>query len=235
MTTTLQPVLGGDEGLPSDITVFRNRSESTFDVYIGVALLERVGADPDDIQRKMLIGRLANAGFSRRRLSNVFHHDARTIKKWGAAILSGDIDEMAHAFCGRGGPGKVSPELFRYAQQLYRDRHVLGRNFREIIIAKIEEVFGVRISATIASGIFHSKSKAAVADAEPETMSTGEQNEDGPCLETSPSVKQSPTPLPAQATESGACSEQRIHHAGQAIFANEMKGFSDPFHRQLLG
>ena len=108
-------------------------------MYIGVALLEQVGAAPEDVQRKMLIGRLCNAGFTFRKLCDIFHHDGRFIKKWGAAILSGDIDKIARVFCGRGGSSKFSPELMRYAQQLYQERHLLGRNFRKIIIAKIEE------------------------------------------------------------------------------------------------
>ena len=156
MSTTLQPVLSGGEGVSSDFTVFLSRAATTYDVYIGVALLERVGADPELIQRKMLVGRLFNAGFSRRKLQQTFHHDVRTIKKWGVAILSGDIDEMSRAFTGRGGGGKVSPELTRYARQLYRERHVLGRNYRQIIIAKIAEVFCVSISTTVASAIFRS-------------------------------------------------------------------------------
>jgi len=235
MSTTLQPVLTGGEGTTSDLSVFLSRSATTYDVYIGVALLERVGAVPEDVQRKMLIGRLCNAGFMLRKLCGTFGHDGRTIKKWGAAILSGDIDEMARAFCGRGGPGKVSPELIRYARQLYRERHLLGRNFREIIIAKIEEVFGVRISKTVASGIFHAESKDVTAGPRPEKSAMAEQNKDIACVETPSSVKQSPTPLPAQTAEAGFCSEQLIHHAGQAIFTNEMKEFSDPFQRQMIG
>jgi len=235
MSTTLHPVLTGGEGTTSDLSVFLSRSATTYDVYIGVALLERVGADPEDVQRKMLIGRLCNAGFTLRKLCDTFHHDGRTIKKWGAAILSGDIDEMARAFCGRGGPGKVSPELIRYARQLYRERHLLGRNFREIIIGKIEEVFGVSISATVASGIFHAESKDITVGPGPEKPAMAEQNKDIPCVDTPDSVKQSPTPLPAQTAEAGFCSEQLIHHAGQAIFANEMKAFSDPFQRQMIG
>ncbi|MEE8576698.1 MAG: hypothetical protein V3T31_05530, partial [candidate division Zixibacteria bacterium] len=156
-------------------------------------------------------------------------------KQWAAALLSGDIDEMARVFCGRGSPGKVSPELIRYAQQLYRERHLLGRNFRQIIIAKIQEVFGVLISATVASGIFHAESKDISVDREPENVATPEQNKDISCVAAAPSVKQSPTPLPAQTAETRVCSEQMIHHAGQAIFANEMKWFSDPLQRQMIG
>jgi len=235
MSNTLQPVLAGGEGIASDIAIFLSQSETTYDVYIGVALLERVGGNPNDVQRKMLIGRLCNAGFSQRRLCDTFHHDARTIKKWAAALLSGDIDEMARVFCGRGGPGKVSPELIRYAQQLYRERHLLGRDFRQIIIAKIQEVFGVLISSTVASGIFHAESKDISVEREQEKVATPEQNKDISCVEAAPSVKRSPTPLPAQTAEARVCSEQMIHHAGQAIFANEMKGFSDPLQRQMIG
>ena len=235
MCTTLQPVLTGGEGSTSDLSVFLSQNATTYDVYIGVALLERVGATPEEVQRKMLVGRLYNAGFTLRKLCESFHHDGRTIKKWGAAILSGDIDEMARAFCGRGGPGKVSPELIRYARQLYRERHLLGRNFREIIIAKIEEVFGVRISSTVASGIFHAESKDIGAGQSLEKSAMTEQNKEIPCVERANSVKQSPISLPALTAETGLCSEQLIHHAGQAIFANEMKGFSDPFQRQMIG
>ena len=235
MSTTLQAVLSGGEGVSSDFTVFLSRAATTYDVYIGVALLERVGADPELIQRKMLVGRLFNAGFSRRKLQQTFHHDVRTIKKWGVAILSGDIDEMSRAFTGRGGGGKVSPELIRYARQLYRERHVLGRNYRQIIIAKIAEVFCVSISTTVASAIFRSAAEDIAAIPVAEKEATGEQDTGNSCSEVSGSVKRSPTPLPAQSTEIGDCPEQLIHHAGQAIFANEMKGFSDPLQRQFIG
>jgi hypothetical protein len=235
MATTLQPVLAGCEGTTSDLSVFLSRAEKNYDVYIGVALLERVGVDPEVIQRKMLVGRLFNAGFSQRKLSETFRHDARTIKKWAAAIVSGDIDEMASAFTGRGGTRKISPELIRYAQQLYRDRQMLGRNYRQIIISKIEEVFCVRISATVASAIFRAESDHSRSTSVPEKVATGEHQEDDFCSNVSGSVKRSPTPLPVQKSESTHRSEQLIHHAGQAIFANEMKGFSDPLQRQLIG
>ena len=90
MPTNLQPVLSCREGISSDISVFLNHADTTYDVYIGVALMERVGVDPEIIQHKMLVGRLFNAGVSLRELADTFGHDPRTIKKWGVAILSGD-------------------------------------------------------------------------------------------------------------------------------------------------
>ena len=110
MSATLQPVLACDKATASDITVFHSRSGETYEVYIAVALLERVGADPEVVQRKMLVGRLYNAGVALRELEEKFGHDGRTIKKWAAAMLTADIDEMARAFAGRGGAGKLSPD-----------------------------------------------------------------------------------------------------------------------------
>ncbi len=94
MSTTLQPVLACDESVATDISVFLSQSESTYDVYIGVALLERVPTDPNELFHKLLVARLKNAGVSYRDLMQSFGHDYRTIKNWAEALLSGDIGEM---------------------------------------------------------------------------------------------------------------------------------------------
>jgi hypothetical protein len=154
MADTLQPVLWCDQQSASDITVFLSDGGTTYEVYLGVALLERVGADPESVARKMLVGRLYNADRTLVELGERFGHDHRTIKKWGAALRSGDIEQIARAFAGRQGRRKTSPELMRYAWQLYRERERLGRNYRAIIIEKIVEVFGVRLSTTAASQLF---------------------------------------------------------------------------------
>ena len=44
----------------TDLTVFHNKEQNSYDVYIGLALLERVNIAPEDLQHKMLIGRLRN-------------------------------------------------------------------------------------------------------------------------------------------------------------------------------
>ena len=234
MVTTLQPVLSCGESASSDVSVFLSRSGTTYEVYVGVALLERVGADPAVIGHKMLVGRLYNAGVSLRELSASFYHDSRTVKIWGEAMLSGDIEVMACAFTGRGGAGKVTPELIRYARQLYRNRHSLGRNYRQIIIDRIQEVFQVSISATTASAMFRSEVEHSIDTGNPGKVVTTLQ--DAPVLssKTASSVKRSPTPLPSQTTAFGNAGEQLIHHAGLALFANGMSGFSDPLQRQLL-
>jgi len=181
----------------------------------------------------MLVGRLCNAGVPLRELGAAFSHDPRTIKKWGAAMLSGDIEEMARVFAGRRGASKVSPELIRYARQLYRQRHRWGRNYRQVIIDLVEAVFRVRISTATASAIF----KAVLEEERCEKAkneATALQEDAIPASEPASSVKRSPTPLPVQSGEPGG-GEQLIHHAGQALFAGEMKNFADPLQRQFLG
>ncbi|MBT3286852.1 MAG: hypothetical protein HN380_05855, partial [Victivallales bacterium] len=92
MGTTVQPVLPCSQKGSSDITVSLCAGGTTYEVYLGVALLERVGADPESVARKMLVGRLYNAGRSLRELGELFGHDGRTVKKWAAALRAGDID-----------------------------------------------------------------------------------------------------------------------------------------------
>lgn len=239
MPITLQPVLACGQDVATDLTVFRSRGGTTYEVYIEVALLERVGVDPEEVSHKMLVGRLFNAGVSLRELAETFHHDGRTIKKWAAATLSADVDEMARAFAGRGGAGKVTPELIRYARQLYRERHLLGRNYREVIIGRIHEVFRVTVSPTTASCIFRAEKdkeeQAGACAAEREKGACGEQNGAISSSESPCSVRRSPTPLPAQTCQTGGVTEQLVPHAGQALFADGMQGFSDPVQRRLIG
>ncbi len=233
MTTTLQPVLSCGEGVSSDVSVFLSRGGTTYEVYLGVALLERVGADPESTARKMLVGRLCNAGVPITELKESFGHDPRTIRKWATALQSGDIDQIALAFAGRAGRRKTSPELIRYVQQLYGQRHLLGRNYREVIIDRVADVFGVRISTTCASGIFASVVEADPAAPQPAEMATALQKDHQSASGISGSVKQSPTPLPAQSAVPGG-GKQWIHHAGQALFAEGMAGIADPVQRQFV-
>lgn len=250
MPPTLQPILSCDQRDASDITVFLTAGGTTYEVYLGVALLERVGADPEAVARKMLVGRLCNAGRSLSELGERFGHDPRTIKKWAAALRSGDIEQIAVAFAGRAGRRKIFPELMRYAWQLYRERERLGRNYRAIIIEKIVEVFGVRLSTTAASGLFAADPQRRVAKADPGSVLHDEyrandvgaarewaialQNAPKPASGPATSVKQSPGSLPVQ-RERLTGGRQWVHHSGLALFALQMAGITDPFERQIIG
>lgn len=150
----IQAVLHGGETVETDLSVFLNHEAASYDTYIGVALLERVPISAEALAHKMLVGRLYNAGAKLCDLVAAFKHDHRTIKNWGKALRSGNLELMAVAFAGRSGGKKTSPELIRFIQQQYRNRASLGRAYRHRIIEMVEEVFWVRISPSLVSAIF---------------------------------------------------------------------------------
>ncbi|MCK5805780.1 MAG: hypothetical protein KAI66_23315, partial [Lentisphaeria bacterium] len=235
MNATLQPVLVCGQSASTDLSIFVSDAESSYYVYLGVALLERVDIDPEQLQQKMLVGRLYNAGVAVGKIHKTFGHDARSIKKWGTALQSGDIDEMARVFAGRGRHKKVTPELIKYARQLYRERERFGKSFREAIILRVHEVFLVDISPTLASNIFRLERESSSIVEKLENRATGAQEETIAGTDEAPTVKQSPALPPTLTIDAAVASEQFIHHAGQALFIHGSKGFSDPLQRQFLG
>ena len=85
-----QPVLCGGNGVAIDLQIVLSESSDSYLVLLGTAVLEHVRCSREALQYKMLIGRLANAGWSLNHLGQVFHHEPRTMKKWAAALLSID-------------------------------------------------------------------------------------------------------------------------------------------------
>lgn len=229
----IQPVLHGGESIATDLSVFLNEEESSFDAYIGVALLERVPISPEALDHKMLVGRLFNAGVKLCELRKGFGHDGRTVRKWGEALKSGDIDVMAQAFSGRGYRKKATPELIRYARQLYRNRKSmnLGKNYREVIISMIEEVFSVTISPSLASAIFQGVEKGNCGPPEqlPES-STCRGSDAGISSLSPPSIQKSPIfPFENGAIGGGIL----LRHAGLVLFGLWLRLFTG-LERQMI-
>jgi predicted nucleic acid-binding Zn-ribbon protein len=234
MRHTIQPILTSGETKLSDISVFRNEECNSYEVYINLALLERVSIDPDTLQHKMFIGRLYNQKTPLKQLVEKFHHDGRTIRKWAAALTSGNIDEMVRAFSGRGANKKVTPELFRYVRQLYKERSRFGRNYREVIISKTQEVFGVTISTTVASAIFKdARSQDDQPPATTRSTATVEQSTPHSDSEDSSPVNQSPV-FPAFRERTAAVGQIMIRHVGLILFSGLMRFLASSFDRQLI-
>ena len=230
MTENIQLVLSNYETLYSDLSVFLDKEESEFYVYIGVALLERISIDAEEIGHKMFIGRLYNAGVKLSILRKRFGHDARTVKKWGNALKTCDVDEMSKAFTGRKAAKKTTPELIRYVLQQYHSRFVLGRSYREKIIMGVEEIFGVRLSPSLISGIFRIKTDADFADSNPEKRKILEHKKELPGSKESASVQQSPIFLGDYSASSNG---EMIHHAGLVLFEKYLSCYPW-FQRQIL-
>ena len=154
MNENLQLILSNYEVKYSDLSVYLNNDESEFYIYIGIALLECISLNAEEIGHKMFIGRLYNAGVKLSLLRDRFNHDGRTVKKWGEALKSCNIEEITLAFTGRKGHKKVVPEVIRYIIQQYNNKSILGRSYRKKIIQGVAEVFSITLSPSMVSTIF---------------------------------------------------------------------------------
>src|ERR1035438_4059815 len=97
MTSTLtgQLLLGTDKRNPLFTVYEAEETEpEEFHVYYGLELLEVVSAERSEPSFKMLVGRLANAGVSRRVLQQTFAVDRKTIQRWGRALRSHNAQEL---------------------------------------------------------------------------------------------------------------------------------------------
>lgn len=231
-------MLSCHESLDSDLSVYLDSSNDEYIAYIGVCLIEKVSANPEDLLHKMLMGRLYNGGAKVSVLSKRFNHDARSIKKWGKALTSSNIDELALAFTGRKGKKKITPTLIAYVQQQYHYRSAMGRNYREVIINNTEDVFGVRISPSIASELFKTakKQNTPLQDTTPiingSNRSIGKQFETTPSLLKDTSVCASPN-SPIFSDNILLSEKHLIRHAGLILFGYTLHIY-DFFQQQIL-
>lgn len=217
----LQPVLSPCESIDTDLSVFLNSDENKYFVYIGVALLETINTSAQFIYRKMFIGRLHNSGVKLKTLRERFGHDNRTIKKWAAGLKADNIDDMIEAFRGRDHLRKVTPDIERYISQQYFSRSIYGNNFRQVIIEKTHEVFGIRLCKSRISEVFKAareakENKNIVGVKESESSSTGQLEPLSPSTALATVQK---TPIFQLPDFPGAGETILIRHAGLILFS----------------
>jgi len=150
MTSTLagQLILGADKRNPL-FTVYEPEEgeREELHVYYGLELLEVVSAERNDPDFKMLVGRLSNAGVSRRVLQQTFHVDPKTIQRWGRALRSHNADELIRVLEGRKANRKLRPEIQAYVRVRWPDLvkdglYGIGKRLRQ----EIQRVFKVKLS-----------------------------------------------------------------------------------------
>ena len=229
MEGNIQLVLSGYESRYSDLSVFIDKEESEFYIYLGVALLERVSINAEEIGHKMFIGRLYNSEVKLSIIQEKFNHDNRTIKKWGNALKTCDIDEMAKAFTGRTASKKTTPELIRYVLQQYKNRSVLGRSYREKIIMGVKDIFSVSLSPSLVSKIFRYEEDFS-SDLSIENRDVPRHIEEEISTIPLTSVEQSPI---FSTDYSSPLNGEIIHHAGLIIFELFLSIYPK-FQRQIL-
>jgi hypothetical protein len=125
------------------------------EVYFGLALLERVERGADSFQFKLLVGRLYNMDYRRKALVEAFDIDLKTIRKWGNALKSGQLDMIEAAFAGHDVRRKLTPEIESYARSRFRELYRDNRyNYSGIIRNEIKEHFGKTLCAETLRPVF---------------------------------------------------------------------------------
>jgi hypothetical protein len=154
MDFTLQPVLSSVKGTPDFLISTAAKYPDELFVFLGMALLERVPRFREHIAFKMLLARLYNAGVVVRLLVECFGVAHTTLRRWGLALKSGDLERITEAFSGQGAPRKVTPEIERYVRDRYQELHGECGNYSRQIRAEVARYFKVRVSGERLRWIF---------------------------------------------------------------------------------
>ena len=190
--------------LPTDkrnpcFSLYLTEDQQSISVFYGLELLEIVPDDPEHPAFKMMVGRLANAKVKLATLEDVFGVDRKTIRSWGKAILSRDLDQLARVLLGRGVNQKRTPAIDRYVLRRWAELRAEGRpNYRATLAGEIENVFEVKLSGeTLRQIVNESKGD----DPAPPSLSEA----DGICPPTDPTP-----PPPDPVLEESTCSKNSV-------------------------
>ena len=145
-TRTLQLILPTDKRNPS-FTLYQDDREQRIHVYYGLELLQVVPNDREHVQYKLLVANLYNAGLKVGALEDLFEVDRKTMRVWGEALQSGEVQRLARALEGRQRQRKLTPEIesfigHRFAEVYGQHRRQYNARLRQ----EVWEVFGVRLS-----------------------------------------------------------------------------------------
>jgi hypothetical protein len=141
---TLQPALAWGNR-QSQLHVVA-RADGLLEIVLGLHCIEVMPRDPGSVQYRMAMGRLVNAGWEVTALGEQFGHDTRTLRGWAEALLCADGAEMLRRLSGRGADGKVTAAIVEFVLDWWEDLCGRARSFRTRILAKVAQVFKVRVS-----------------------------------------------------------------------------------------
>ena len=151
----LQLILGADKSNPLFSLYSPTDNSEQLEVYFGLALLEKIERGKNSFQFKLLIGRLYNAGYRRRDLSETFNTAPKTIRKWGNALKSNDFTAMEAAFAGHGVKRKLTPAIEFYARSRFRDIYPENRyDYSKLIRNEIVKYFQTELTGEALRVIF---------------------------------------------------------------------------------
>ena len=79
--------------------------------YYGLELFAVAPSDREDTRFKLMVAHLSKVGVRLTALHEAFGVDPRTIKKWAAALKTGDAQKLIQALAGRGASRKLTPAV----------------------------------------------------------------------------------------------------------------------------
>jgi hypothetical protein len=226
--------------LPTDkrnpcFSLYQSEDQQTIRVFYGLELLEVVPDDPEHPAFKMMVGRLANAKVRLTTLQDVFHVDRKTIRSWGKAILSRDLELLAHVLLGRGVNQKRTPTIDRYVIRRWFELRAEGRpDFRAALAKEVEQVFEVKLSGETLRQIVNESKVDATSPTTVDTDETAPSNDlspppTDPISRESTCSAESVTPLEDLACDGQEASAQAIHsHSIPEVLCPEPSKCSPP-------
>ena len=154
MSAYLQPILMPVKGAPDIVLSIDPRFPDELFVFLGMAMLEKIPRVREHVAFKMLLGRLYNGGVSASLLTRLFGVARSTLRRWGRALKSGDMDRIRRAFSGQGAEKKISPEIERYVRDRFHDLCGEYRDYSKVIRAEVRKYFGVTVCSERLRWIF---------------------------------------------------------------------------------
>lgn len=162
MDVALQCIIGTDSRNPY-YSVLKNSEKDELYIYFGNAHIETVPNIKDSPQLKHLLGRLYNANVKAISLTKHFGYSFHTIKRWGDALKSGNLEDIARAFEGQGAPKKLTKEIESFVtyefNRIYPQNHY---SYSKEIRKDIHKVFNVDISSESLRPLFSRLKKAFI-------------------------------------------------------------------------
>lgn len=156
MTEKLQPILGTDTCDPYFTVYVSTDNDDDLHVYFGLALLERVNRGTEGFQYKYLLARLYNGGFKRKKLVEAFNHSVGTLRRWGDAVRSGDIDKILFAFSGQGAECRLTQEIENFIRSEFKRVYPENKySYSKNIIERVKEIFNEEFSSERLRPIFN--------------------------------------------------------------------------------
>ena len=142
----LQLILPTDKRNPA-FTLYEDDTEQRIHVYYGLELLQVVPADRQHVQYKLLVDNLYNAGLKVSSLEGVFGVHRKTMRVWGQALQSGEVERLARALEGRRRLRKLTPEIQSFIRHRFADVYRQHRrDYNAQLRREVSAVFGVQLS-----------------------------------------------------------------------------------------